>query len=136
MRLGDVLYESGGMLQNVYFPTTAILSLHYVMENGSSSKLRAWATKACSAFRFSWAETRRPAGLVVQTGGQGYRLKAQLMLQEFNRAGLMQRLMLRYYPGADHANVADSRLATGTIPWCSNEPLAVADAGSHADEMS
>ena len=96
MLLGDVLYESGGLLQHVYFPTTAILSLHYVMENGSSSEIAGVGNEGVLGISLFMGGHTTPSRAVVQTGGQGYRLKAQLMLQEFKRAGLMQQLMLRY----------------------------------------
>lgn len=56
MPLGQVLYESGEQLHHVYFPTTSIISLLYVMENGASAEIASSAMKAFSAFRFSWAE--------------------------------------------------------------------------------
>jgi CRP-like cAMP-binding protein len=96
MRLGDILYESGGRLQHVYFPTTAILSLHYVMENGSSSEIAGVGNEGVLGISLFMGGNTTPSRAVVQTGGQGYRLKAQLMMQEFNRAGLMQQLLLRY----------------------------------------
>jgi len=94
--LGDVLYESGGKLQHFYFPTTAILSLHYVMENGSSSEIAGVGNEGVLGISLFMGGNTTPSRAVVQTGGQGYRLKAALAMQEFNRAGLMQRLMLRY----------------------------------------
>lgn len=96
MLLGDVLYESGGLLQHVYFPTTAILSLHYVMENGASSEIAGVGNEGVLGISLFMGGHTTPSRAVVQTGGQGYRLKAQLMVQEFKRAGLMQQLMLRY----------------------------------------
>ncbi len=96
MLLGDVLYESGGRLQHVYFPTTAIVSLHYVMENGSSSEIAGVGNEGMLGISLFMGGHTTPSRAVVQTGGQGYKLKARLMLEEFNRAGLMQRLMLRY----------------------------------------
>ena len=96
MPLGEVLCESGGQLQHVYFPTTAIVSLHYVMENGSSSEIAGVGNEGVVGISLFMGGHTTPSRAVVQTGGQGYRLNAQLMLQEFNRAGLMQQLMLRY----------------------------------------
>jgi CRP-like cAMP-binding protein len=96
LRLGDVLYESGGLLQHVYFPTTAIVSLHYVMENGASSEIAGIGNEGVLGISLLTGGNTTPSRAVVQTGGNGYRLKAQIMLQEFNRAGLMQKLMLRY----------------------------------------
>jgi len=94
--LGDVLYESGGLQQYVYFPTTAILSLHYVMENGSSSEIAGVGNEGMLGISLFMGGKTTPSRAVVQTGGHGYRLKAQLMLQEFHRAGPMQQLLLRY----------------------------------------
>jgi CRP-like cAMP-binding protein len=96
MRLGDVLYESGGLLQHVYFPTTAILSLHYVMENGASSEIAGVGNEGVLGISLFMGGNTTPSRAVVQTGGQGYRLKAQVMAQEFKRAGAMQQLLLRY----------------------------------------
>ena len=96
MLLGDVVYESGGLLHHVYFPTTAILSLHYVMEDGSSSEIAGVGNEGMLGISLLMGGNTTPSRAVVQTGGQGYRLKAQPMLQEFSRAGLMQQLMLRY----------------------------------------
>src|SRR5512140_290525 len=94
--LGDVLYESGGLLQYVYFPTTSILSLHYVMENGASSEIAGVGNEGMLGVSLLMGGNTTPSRAVVQTGGAGYRLKSQLMLQEFKRAGPMQQLMLRY----------------------------------------
>ena len=96
LRLGDVLYESGGLLQHVYFPTTAIVSLHYVMENGSSSEIAGVGNEGVLGVSLFMGGNTTPSRAVVQTGGQGYRLKAPLLLQEFKRAGAMQQLLLRY----------------------------------------
>lgn len=96
MLLGDVLYEPGGLLQHVYFPTTAIVSLQYVMENGSSSEIAGVGNEGVLGISLFMGGSTTPSRAVVQTGGQGYRLKAQLMAQEFNRGGLMQQLLLRY----------------------------------------
>ncbi len=96
MLLGDVLYESGGLLQHVYFPTTAILSLHYVMENGASSEIAGVGNEGMLGISLFMGGDTTPSRAVVQTGGQGYRLKTPLLLQEFKRAGPMQLLLLRY----------------------------------------
>ncbi|MBE0620312.1 MAG: Crp/Fnr family transcriptional regulator [Burkholderiales bacterium] len=96
MRLGEVLYESGGLLQHVYFPTSAILSLHYVMENGSSSEIAGVGNEGMLGISLFMGGNTTPSRAVVQTGGQGYRLKAQMLAQEFKRAGPMQLLLLRY----------------------------------------
>ena len=96
MLLGEFLYESGGQLQHVYFPTTAIVSLHYVMENGASAEVAGVGNEGILGISLFMGGITTPSSAVVQTAGYGYRLKAQLMMQEFNRAGLMMRLLLRY----------------------------------------
>ena len=96
MPLGDVLYESGGQLQHVYFPTTAIVSLHYVMESGASSEIAGVGNEGVLGISLLMGGNTTPSRAIVQTAGHGYRLKARLLMEEFNRAGPMMRLMLRY----------------------------------------
>ena len=96
MPLGEVVCESGGQLQYVYFPTTAILSLHYVMENGSTAEIAGVGNEGVLGVSLFMGGNTTPSRTTVQTGGWGYRLKARLMVEEFNRAGPMMRLMLRY----------------------------------------
>lgn len=96
MPLGEVLYESGGQLQHVYFPTTSIVSLHYVTENGSSAEIAGVGNEGILGISLFMGGDTTPSSAVVQTAGYGYRLKAKLMMEEFNRAGLMMRLLLRY----------------------------------------
>jgi len=96
MPLGETLYESGGQLQHVYFPTTAIISLHYILENGSSAEIAGVGNEGVLGVSLLMGGNTTPSRAAVYTGGHGYRLKAHLMLEEFNRAGPMMRLMLRY----------------------------------------
>jgi CRP-like cAMP-binding protein len=96
MPLGQVLYESGGLLQHVYFPTTAILSLHYIMENGASAEIAGVGNEGVLGISLFMGGNTTPSRATVQTGGSGYRLKGRQMMDEFNRAGPMMRLMLRY----------------------------------------
>jgi CRP-like cAMP-binding protein len=96
MPLGEVLYESGGELQHVYFPTTAILSLHYVMENGATAEIAGVGNEGVLGISLFMGGNTTPSRATVQTAGWGYRLKGRLMMEEFNRAGPMMRLMLRY----------------------------------------
>ena len=96
MPLGEVLYESGGKLQHVYFPTTAIVSLQYIMESGASAEIAGVGNEGILGISLFMGGETTPSRAVVQTAGHGYRLKAQSMMQEFNRAGLMMRLLLRY----------------------------------------
>lgn len=96
MPLGEVLYESGGQLQHVYFPTTAIVSLHYIMENGASSEIAGVGNEGLLGISLFMGGNTTPSLATVQTSGHGYRLQARLMMEEFDRGGPMMRLMLRY----------------------------------------
>ena len=96
MPLGKVLYESGGQLQHAYFPTTAIVSLHYIMENGASAEVAGVGNEGVLGVSLFMGGNTTPSRATVQTGGWGYRLKARAMLEEFDRAGPLMRLMLRY----------------------------------------
>ena len=96
--LGQVLYESGTTLSHVYFPTTAIISLLYVMENGASAEIAVVGNEGIvgiSPVLFAGGESTSSRA-VVQSAGKGFRLKAQLMKDEFNRAGPVLHLLLRY----------------------------------------
>jgi CRP-like cAMP-binding protein len=96
MPLGEVLYESGGSMTHVYFPTTAIVSLLYVMENGASAEIAVVGREGIVGVSLFMGGQSTPSRAVVQSAGHGFRLKANLMLQEFNRAGPVLHLLLRY----------------------------------------
>jgi CRP-like cAMP-binding protein len=94
--LGELLYEPGGQLQHAYFPTTAIVSLHYVMESGASAETAGVGNEGVVGVSLFMGGDTTPSSAVVQTAGHAYRLESRLLKQEFDRAGLMQHLMLRY----------------------------------------
>ena len=94
--LGDMLYEPGEQLQHALFPTTAIVSLHYVTESGASSETAGVGNEGVVGISLFTGGNTTSSSAVVQTAGHAYRLERGLLLQEFNRAGLMQRLLLRY----------------------------------------
>ena len=96
MRLGDTLYESGGQLRHAYFPTTAIVSLHYILESGSSAELAGVGNEGMLGISLFMGGDTTPSSAAVQTAGYGYRLPANLLKQEFSCGGLLQRLLLRY----------------------------------------
>ena len=96
MPLGQVLCESGGQMKYVYFPTTAIVSLLYVMEDGASAEIAVVGNEGILGISVFMGGETTPSRAVVQSDGYGYRLKAQLMKNEFNRAGPVLRLLLRY----------------------------------------
>ena len=96
MPLGQVLYESGRTLSHVYFPTTAIVSLLYVMENGASAEIAVVGNEGVVGISLFMGGGSTPSRAVVQSAGQGIRLNASAMKDEFNRAGPTMHLMLRY----------------------------------------
>ena len=96
MPLGEILYEPGGQLKHAYFPTTAIVSLHYVMESGASAESAGVGNEGVVGISLFMGGDTTPSSAVVQTAGHAYRLAGRLLKEEFNRAGLMQRLLLRY----------------------------------------
>jgi CRP-like cAMP-binding protein len=96
MPLGEALCESGGHLQHVYFPTTSIVSLLYVLEDGASAEIAVVGNEGILGISLFMGGETTPSRAVVQSAGYGYRLKAPLLKNEFNRAGAMMRLLLRY----------------------------------------
>jgi CRP-like cAMP-binding protein len=96
MLLGQMLYEPDGEMQHAYFPTTAIVSLHYVMESGASAESAGVGNEGVVGISLFMGGDTTPSSAVVQTAGHGYRLESRLLKQEFSRAGAMQSLLLRY----------------------------------------
>ena len=96
MRLGQMLYEPGGQLQHAYFPTTSIISLHYVMESGASAETAGVGNEGMLGVSLFMGGDTTPSSAVVQTAGHAYRLERRLLKQEFERGGLLQKLLLRY----------------------------------------
>jgi CRP-like cAMP-binding protein len=96
MPLGQVLYEPGATLTHVYFPTTSIVSLLYVMENGASTEISMVGNEGLVGISLFMGGESTPSRAVVQSAGLGFRLKAQLMKNEFERSGPVLHLLLRY----------------------------------------
>jgi CRP-like cAMP-binding protein len=96
MPLGHVLYESGLTLSHVYFPIDSIVSLLYVMENGSSAEIAVVGNEGLVGVSLFMGGETTPSRAVVQSAGRGYRLAADAMKSEFNRAGPVLHLLLRY----------------------------------------
>ena len=96
MPLGHVLYESGRTLSHVYFPTTAIVSLLYVMENGASAEIAIVGNEGVVGISLFMGGESTPSRAVVQSAGQGLRMRAHLIKQEFEQAGPVMHLLLRY----------------------------------------
>jgi CRP-like cAMP-binding protein len=96
MPLGKALYESGGKLGHVYFPTTAIVSLLYVMEDGASAEIAVVGHEGVVGVSLFMGGESTTSRAVVQSAGHGFRLRSSIMMQEFNRAGPVMHLLLRY----------------------------------------
>ena len=96
MPLGEYLYEPGEQMRYAYFPTTTIVSLHYVTESGASAETAGVGNEGVVGVALFMGGDTTPSSAVVQTAGHAYRLEGRLLKQEFNRAGFMQRLLLRY----------------------------------------
>jgi CRP-like cAMP-binding protein len=96
MPLGDVLYESGRHLSHVYFPTTSIISLLYVLESGASSQIAVVGNDGVIGVSLFMGGETTPSRAVVQSAGVGYRLPDRAIKDEFHRGGPLQHLMLRY----------------------------------------
>jgi len=96
LRLGEMLYEPGSQLHYAYFPTTSIVSLHYVMESGASAEAAGVGNEGMLGVSLFMGGNTTPSSAVVQTAGHAYRLERGLLKEQFNRAGVMQRLLLRY----------------------------------------
>ncbi len=96
MPLGQVLHESGMTMSHVYFPTTAIVSLLYVMENGASTEIAIVGNDGVVGISLFMGGGSTPSRAVVQSAGMGLRLRANLMMEEFKRSGHTMHLLLRY----------------------------------------
>ena len=94
--LGKVLYESGTRLSYVYFPTTAIVSLLYLMEDGASAEIAVVGFEGLVGISLFMGGESTTSRAVVQSAGSGLRLSSQQMMLEFNRAGPVLHLLLRY----------------------------------------
>lgn len=96
MKLGDMLYEPGGQLHHAFFPTTSIVSLHYVMATGASAEAAGVGNEGMLGVSLFMGGDTTSSSAVVQTAGYAYRLERHILKQEFDRAGILQRLLLRY----------------------------------------
>src|SRR6187455_2964801 len=94
--LGDVVYESSGHLDYVYFPTTAIVSLLYTMENGSTAEMGLTGNDGVVGIALFMGGGTMPNRAVVQSAGDAIRMRAKVLQAEFALGGEFQRLLLRY----------------------------------------
>jgi CRP-like cAMP-binding protein len=96
MPLGKVLYESGDVLRDVYFPVDSIVSLLYVMADGASAEISVVGNEGLIGVALFMGGETTPSRAIVQSAGHAYRLPGQLLKEEFHRNGAMQLLLLRY----------------------------------------
>jgi CRP-like cAMP-binding protein len=96
MPLGKAVYESGAKQAYVYFPTTSIVSLLYVLTNGASAEIAVTGNEGLVGIALFMGGETTPSRAVVQSAGHGYRLKAAVLKKEFERGGELQHLLLRY----------------------------------------
>lgn len=96
VRIGDPVYGPDEQLRHAYFPTTAIISLHYVTESGASAETAGVGNEGMVGIALFMGGNTTCSSAVVQTAGQGYRLPARVLKAEFGRGGFVQSLLLRY----------------------------------------
>lgn len=94
--LGKILYESGHAFTNVYFPTTAIVSLLYVLESGASAEIAVVGNEGIVGIALFMGGESMPNRALVQSGGWAYRLNGQALNRQFSRSGAVQHLLMRY----------------------------------------
>lgn len=107
--LGRVLYESGGTMSHVYFPTTAIALLLYVIENGLSAEIAVGGNEGVVGISLFTGGEPTPSRAVVQSAGKGYRLPSIAVKEEFTRARLVMHLLLR------HTQASITQIAQTTV---------------------
>lgn len=96
LALGQVLYEPGFRMTNVYFPTNSIVSLLYVMENGASAEISVVGKEGLVGISLFMGGESTPSRALVQSAGYAYKLNSSLLINEFNRHGDLLTLLLRY----------------------------------------
>jgi CRP-like cAMP-binding protein len=94
--LGMVVYESGGEQRYVYFPTSCIVSLLYVLADGSSAEIAVTGNEGLVGISLFMGGETTPSRAVVQSAGHGYRLKGEVLRKEFESGGALQHLLLRF----------------------------------------
>jgi CRP-like cAMP-binding protein len=96
LRLGEMLYEPGSVFRHAYFPTSAVISLHYVTESGASAEAAGVGNEGLVGISLFLGGESTPSSAVVQTAGHAFRLERQVLLEQFGRGGALQALLLRY----------------------------------------
>jgi CRP-like cAMP-binding protein len=96
MPLGQIVYESDANLENVYFPTTSVVSMLHLMHDGAPAEIAIVGNEGIVGIALFMGGETMPNRAIVQSAGQAYRLDARILKEEFDRAGPVQRLLLRY----------------------------------------
>ena len=96
LELGDVLYESESRIRHVFFPTTSIVSLVYMMEDGATDEIAAVGNEGIIGVPLFMGGQTAPSRAVVRCEGYAFRLAAHVLMEDFNRSAAMQQLLLRY----------------------------------------
>src|SRR5712692_7563893 len=96
MPLGKIIYEPGAELRQVYFPTDCIVSMLYVMEDGSSAEIAVVGNEGLVGIALFMGGETTPSRALVQSAGYAFELKGEVVKREFGRAGALQHLLLRY----------------------------------------
>ncbi len=96
LTLGQVIYESGGQMSHVYFPTDSIISLLYLMENGTTAEIGVTGYEGMVGIALFMGGQTTPNRAVVQSAGSAYRMKAKPLQDEFIKGGTFQQLLLRF----------------------------------------
>jgi CRP-like cAMP-binding protein len=131
MPLGKMVYGPGMQLQHAYFPTTAIVSLHYVMESGASAEAASVGNEGVVGISLFLGGETTSSSAVVQTAGHAYRLDRRVLRQEFDRAGLLQRLLLRYTQALITQLTQTGGLQSAPFGGAAAKSLAIAVRRSH-----
>ncbi len=96
LSLGEVIYESGEQLEYVYFPTSAIISLLYIMENGSTAEIGMAGNDGLVGIALYMGGSTTPSRAVVQSAGNAFRMPSKAINDEFSLGGVFQKILLRY----------------------------------------
>jgi len=96
LSLGEVIYESGEQLEFIYFPTTAIISLLYIMENGSTAEIGMAGNDGLVGIALYMGGSTTPNRAVVQSAGNAFRMRSKALKFEFGLGSTFQNILLRY----------------------------------------
>lgn len=96
MTLGQVVYESDANVENVYFPATSVVSMLHLMHDGTPAEIAIVGNEGLVGIALFMGGETMPDRAIVQSAGQAYSLDARILKEEFDRAGPVQRLLLRY----------------------------------------